>query len=186
MTDTIGFNNNARSKIEADITADATTITIPNGDYAYFLESDDDYYYAVLRNALYREIIKIDISASSSSAGLSVTRGQESTSGRVWAKGTQLFQSITADTYGNFVQEGGHRSTGADPNGVITPSYAGEKIMQTGIYDCEIVWWQSIDAVNTVWKQITADGCSIASETVYNSTADGTLKKRPGYLAITI
>ena len=153
-----GYNVKAITNITDEISAAATTIYIPEGEYKNFLPDTGDYVYLVLRNATYHEIIKVDVSASSAADGLSVSRNIGGTN-RAWSRGTAIFQVIVAEDLENFLQYGGERQIDYDPNDVLTPSYLGEKVIQTGLSPCQNKCWMARDGVNKVWDIVAGVEC---------------------------
>ena len=151
----VGFLNNFYTQITESITAAGVIASIPDADYTELLVLDEDYVYCLLRDDENREIIIIDINASSSADGLSIARGQESTVARAWSRGATIAQTITADAYGDFLQIGTSRSYGYDPNGSISPDYLGEKILQSSGEDISTRWWISKNDTDKQWLQLT-------------------------------
>lgn len=144
----IGFRNETKCQIKADITADATTILLNPSDYPPYLKSPGDYVYGILRNSQNIEVVKIDVSASNE-YGLNVARAQESTSARAWSRGSYLYQEMTAATLDALLQKAVFRTVATTPVGSLTPEYLGEKVYQsTG------AWWKSTGLTNTDWKLI--------------------------------
>jgi photosystem II stability/assembly factor-like uncharacterized protein len=121
-----------------------------------FIRVDGDYHYVMLRGPAARELIKIDI-ANSTDGILNVERGQGGTIAIAWPAGTLLFNSTHEDHYNSIVQRGG-RTIDYNPNEVLVPLYAGEKIYQDGPAGCER-WWKSFDGINAYWDLITGDKC---------------------------
>ena len=68
----VGFRNITKCQIRGKISASDTTILLERtADYVPFISSPGDYVYAVLINQEYKEIVKINVS-SSSTYGLTV------------------------------------------------------------------------------------------------------------------
>ena len=155
----VGFKNITKCQIRGDISASDTTILLENtADYVPFISSPGDYVYAVLRDQQYKEIVKIDVAASST-YGLSVGRGQENTSARSWNRGSLFYQDLTADSLDILRQKEVFRTVTYNPNGIIAPAYAYEKIYQTGATACEKRWWKAITATHLVWMLIAGELC---------------------------
>ena len=151
----VGFLNNFYTQITESITAAGVIASIPDADYTELLVLDEDYVYCLLRDDENREIIIIDINASSSTDGLSIARGQESTVARAWPRGATLAQVITADNYGDFLQESSERSVGYDPTGVLSPQYLGEKVLQSTDNEASTRWWIAKNATDKKWLPLT-------------------------------
>lgn len=151
----IVFNNHAKSTLSADIESSDVLAPIQLADYSSFLatHADGSHLHCVIRNALYFEIVKVNITGSSPGQGLSVDRGQGGTAARDWPAGTLIYQELVADDYESFGQEAIFRTIDYNPNGVLTPSFAGEKVYQSDL----LLWWKSVDAVNTEWRLIVGE-----------------------------
>jgi len=155
----VGFRNITKCQTREKISASDTTIRLENtADYVPFISSPGDYVYAVLRDKQYKEIVKIDVSASSV-YGLSVARGHENTSARSWNRGSLFYQDLTADSLEVLRQKEVFRTVTYNPNGLTAPAYAYEKIYQTGATECEKRWWKSVNATNLVWVLIAGTIC---------------------------
>jgi len=156
---TVGFRNITKCQTKSKISASDTTIMLENtADYVPFISSPGDYVYAVLRDQQNKEIVKIDVSASSI-YGLSVERGQENTSAKSWNRGTLFYQDLTAESLDILRQKEVFRTFTYNPNGIVAPAYANEKIYQTGATACEKRWWKSINATHLVWVLIAGTIC---------------------------
>jgi hypothetical protein len=157
------FNNRAISHLSFPITDEDSEIRIPWQDFNSFMRSNarsGDSMIAILRGPIEREIVGIDLVNSFSGTTdkyLKVARGQGGTSSMAWPAGTLLFISTHADHYESLFQPEGTRQIDYNPNGVLSPLYAGEKIFQYG--GCEIRWWMSFDAVNPYWHLIAGLPC---------------------------
>jgi len=155
----VGFHNITKCQISSDISASDTTILLENiADYVPFTASPGDYVYAVLIGHGHSETVKIDVAASSTS-GLSVARGQESTTARAWKRGTLFYQELTATALALLRQKEVFRTVTYNPNGITAPAYANEKIYQTGDDACEKRWWKSVDDTYLVWMLIAGTIC---------------------------
>jgi len=150
----VGFLNKFYTKIAGAITAAAVIITIPDTEYRSLLELDQDYVHALLRDKTNREVVIIDVAASTYS-GLSVLRGQESTVARAWPRGSTIAQVVTADNYEDFLQVGSERSVGYDPTGVLSPQHLGEKVLQLTDNDASTRWWIAKNATDKKWLPLT-------------------------------
>lgn len=155
------FNNRAVSHITQSISSGDTQIRVPWSDFPMFMRKNSfDYMLVVLRGPVEREIVKIDIAASEDDEVdkyLVVERGQGGTGSQDWPAGTLIFLSTTADHYGDLVQPDSIRQVDFNPNGVISPNFAGEKIYQYS--GCEIRWWQSFNAIDPYWHLIAGEPC---------------------------
>lgn len=163
MTDLILFNNKGFSHLTASIGVFETELRVAWNDYQNFIVPDadsGDLIYAILRDPVDREIVAIDIFNSVDGLNdkyLKVIRAQGGSSAKAWPSGTLLFLSTHADHYEALFQPDSARQIDFNPNGVLSPNYAGEKILQyTG---CEIRWWMSFDAVNPYWQLIAGEPC---------------------------
>lgn len=115
---TVGFKNITKCQIKSKISASDTTILLENtADYVPFISSPGDYVYAVLQDQYHKEIVKIDVSASSI-YGLTVGRGQESTTARIWNRGSLFYQDLTADSLDLLRQKEVFRTLTYNPNGI--------------------------------------------------------------------
>ena len=157
------FNNRGVSHLAFSIGSGDTEIRIPWEDFNQFMRStagELDTMMAILRGPVNREIVEIDLTNSFSGPVdkyLKVARGQGGTSAMDWPAGTLLFISTHADHYNACFQPDGTRQIDFNPNGVLSPNYAGEKILQYA--GCQIRWWQSFDAINPYWHLIAGLPC---------------------------
>lgn len=169
------FNNRAVSHLAQAINSSATQIKIDAKDYELFNRlgaGADDFMFCVLRGPEDREIVKIipDQGAYPPAANtfLKCERGQGGTAAEDWPAGTLIFLSTVADHYSEIVQRGNIRQVDYNPNGVLSPLFHGEEILQYA--GCEIRWWKSIDATNPYWHLIAGEPCG--TEEFVNPTGD--------------
>lgn len=165
------FNNRAVSHLEKKISASDTAIQIARKDYDLFnryAAGGEDFMFCVLRGPESREIIKIipDESTYGPEWLLICERGQGGTDAQAWPAGTLIFLSTTADHYNSIIQRGNIRTVGFNPNGVISPLYQGEKILQD--LGCGVRWWQSFNDADPYWHLIAGEPCE--GETFENPT----------------
>lgn len=113
--------------------------------------------YALIRGAINREVVKIDVSASINEM-LKVARGQGGTTANAWPAGALLFNSTNEDHYNAIIQLGENRTIDYNPNEILAPLYAGEKIYQNAPAGCER-WWKAFNGVNPYWDIITGEPC---------------------------
>ncbi len=156
---TIIFTNKALSYLKSSINATDTQLQIGDADYSQFFEAGDGDLYAILRGPTAREIVKIDLSASKYGSYLTVERGQGGSTAAAWPQGTKLFESTHADHYNRILQPGDYRTIGYNPNEILTPLYAGEKVYQDSPSGCER-WWKAYNGVDKYWDIITGAPCS--------------------------
>lgn len=158
------FNNRGVSHLSFPITDSETELRIPWEDFNQFMRSNAravDRMMAILRGPVNREIVEIDLNNSFSGPTdkyLVVARGQGGTSSMEWPAGTLLFLSTHADHYEACFQPDSTRQIDFNPNGVLTPDYQGEKILQYA--GCDIRWWQSFDDTNPYWHLIAGEPCA--------------------------
>lgn len=157
------FNNRGVSHLSFPVTDSDTELRIPWEDFNSFMRSNaaaGDILYAVLRGPEFREIVAIDLVNSFSGVTdkyLKVARGQGGSNAMAWPAGTLIFISTHAGHYEACFQPDGARQVNYNPNGALTPNYAGEKVFQYA--GCEIRWWMSFDAVNPYWALIAGEPC---------------------------
>jgi hypothetical protein len=113
--------------------------------------------YALIRGPVNREIVKIDASGSLNE-NLKVDRGQGGTSANAWPLGALLFNSTNEDHYNSIIQRGENRVIDYNPNQVLSPLYAGEKIYQDSPAGCER-WWVSFNGTDPYWDIFTGQAC---------------------------
>ena len=160
----INFNNRGVSHLQFAIGVSSTEIRIPWADFSQFINPqaiDGDTMWAVLRDPIVREIVKIDLANSNlneATAFLKVERAQGGTTAQMWPAGTLIFLTTHADHYEILFQPDGTRQIDFNPNGVVSPLYRGEKILQYA--GCGVRWWMSFDAVNPYWQLIAGEPCA--------------------------
>ena len=150
---TISFKNSARSGITAAIGTSDTTISINSADWGNFMagRAAGTEFYCTLRSANNREIVLVDVDASSS-PNLSVSRGQEATIASEWPLGTLIYQDITAATLA-FDQQTAFRQGAFNPNATLTSDYFGEKFYQSDLQ----LWWKSVAFGTQEWRLIVGE-----------------------------
>jgi hypothetical protein len=147
-----------------------TQISIRINEFDQILSYDGDVY-LMLRGPVYRELVKVDQSLSSWGNYLKIARGQGGTQARAWPRGALLFATTHEDHYNSILQAGESRTIDYNPNQILSPLYAGEKIYQSGPSGCER-WWKSFNAVNPYWDIITGDPCAAEEYTDIGWTYD--------------
>jgi hypothetical protein len=105
--------NNAYSTLAASITSSATSITLTSGEGARFpaLTSPDYFYATLLDSANNLEIVKC---TARSTDVLTVTRAQESTTGRAYTSGDRIELRITAGVLDAIAEMGGGATGGGN------------------------------------------------------------------------
>jgi photosystem II stability/assembly factor-like uncharacterized protein len=154
---TIGLTHKAVGHLKEAILLTATEITLILNEYEQVLAAPDDVY-LMLRGPVYRELVKVDLSASVWGQYLTIARGQGVTSARAWPVGTLLFATTHEDHYNSIIQAAGNRTIDYNPNEILTPLYGGEKVYQTDPAGCER-WWKSFNGVDPYWDIITGAAC---------------------------
>jgi photosystem II stability/assembly factor-like uncharacterized protein len=155
----IGFTHKAVAHLLAAILVGTTEIKVHLTEYGQVLSVADGDVYLMMRGTVNRELIKVDVSASEWGSSLTIARGQGGTTARDWPVGTVLFATTHADHYNSIIQAGENRTIDYNPNEVLTPLYAGEKVYQDAPAGCER-WWKSYNGVNPYWDIITGEPCS--------------------------
>lgn len=93
------YANFAESEIQVAMTAGQTTLQVATADASKFPSPGaNQAFRAVIYNNTQREIVECSIRSGNI---LTVTRGQESTAGQVWAAGAKIALTITAGIVGN-------------------------------------------------------------------------------------
>ena len=69
-----------------------------------------------------------------------------------------LFASTHADHYNSIIQRGENRVIDYNPNEILNPLYAGEKVYQDSPAGCER-WWKSFNDTDPYWDIITGQAC---------------------------
>jgi hypothetical protein len=156
----IGFAHKIVAHIAGAIESGDTQISIiETFVYSEALTNVADHIYLMLRGPIYRELVKVDISASSWGNYLTVARGQGGTSARAWPLGTVLYATTHEDHFNAIIQSGENRIVDYNPNEILSPLFAGEKIYQSGPSGCER-WWVSYNGTDAYWSLITGAPCS--------------------------
>ena len=153
----IAFAHKAIGHLLAAIGTTDTQLKVDNQVFESFIRIPGDDKYAILRDPVNREIVKIDV-AGSSSPLLTVARGQGGTSAKSWKTGALLFASTHADHYNAILQRGDCRTIDYNPNEILSPLYAGEKVYQNSPAGCER-WWKSFNGSDPYWDIITGAKC---------------------------
>jgi photosystem II stability/assembly factor-like uncharacterized protein len=154
---TIGFAHKAIGHLLAAVGTSDTELKVDSQVFESFIRIPGDDKYAILRDPVNREIVKIDI-AGSTSPILTVARGQGGTSAKSWKTGALIFASTHADHYNSIIQAGAYRTIDYNPNEILSPLYAGEKVYQNSPAGCER-WWKSFNGADPYWDIITGDPC---------------------------
>lgn len=146
------FNMNAVSVLSSGVSAVATALPILSGDIPNFISghASGGWFYAVIRDATRKEIVKVNIAGSSRYAGLNVERGQQGTTAVAWQAGAAVYQDITATDLEALLQKEVFRTIDYIPDGVLVPAYRGEKVYQSDLQ----LWWKAVDGTNTDWRLI--------------------------------
>jgi hypothetical protein len=164
----IGFTNKAVAHLSAAITAVATQISVHGLEYGAILSAYGDSVFLMLRGPVNRELIKVDIDASVWGGPLSnyltVERGQGGTAAQAWPVGSMMFATTHEDHYTEIIQRGENRVIDYNPNQVLSPLYAGEKIYQDSPAGCER-WWKSYNGADPYWDIITGQACGAETYT---------------------
>lgn len=154
---TIGFAHKAAAHLEVAIGTSDTALVVDPQAFEAIIRTPGTSIYAILRDPVNREIVKIDVDASYSPV-LTVTRGQGGSTPSAFKVGALLFASTHADHYNSILQRGFNRTIDYNPNEILTPLFAGEKIYQDGPAGCER-WWKSFNGVDPYWDIITGVKC---------------------------
>jgi len=114
--------NNAYSTLAASITSSATSITLTSGEGARFpaLTSPDYFYATLLDSANNLEIVKC---TARSTDVLTVTRAQESTTGRAYTSGDRIELRITAGVLDAIAEMGGNDKVFMENELIVTTNY---------------------------------------------------------------
>jgi photosystem II stability/assembly factor-like uncharacterized protein len=153
----IGLSHKATAHLLVAIGTTTTQLVIDAQAFESFIRVPGDSIYAILRDPINRELVKIDV-AGSTSPILTVTRGQGGSTPSAFKVGALLFASTHADHYNSIIQAGSARIVDYNPNEILSPLYAGEEIYQTGPAGCER-WWKSYNGVDAYWDIITGVAC---------------------------
>ncbi|MCK4252576.1 hypothetical protein KAX97_14100 [candidate division WOR-3 bacterium] len=141
------FNNFAQSRIVDAISASATSLTLIEGGVVNFLPgyvSTKEFYCTLVDASANREIIKV---TAISGDVFTIERGQDDSTARAWPAGSLIEQRLIATNVDRVIQKEGFRTVAYNPNGVLSASYPGEKIYQTGG-----TWWKNVSG--TIWQAI--------------------------------
>ena len=157
------FNNKGGSFLLSGISAAAVTADLMPGGAMAFLsgwESGEAMYLTITDASSNIEVVKVtDIYQDQ----LTVVRGQDNSTARIWPAGAVVAQRLTASDLGNFIQKIAFRSVTYNPNGVLTGAFDGEKVYQTGYNACQIRWWKNTGG-GTQWRLIAGAKCSEDTE----------------------
>ena len=154
---TIGLAHKIVAHIGAAISSSATQISVNLSEYGEILNAPGDYLYLLLRGPVNRELVKVDLADSFWGHYLTVERGQGGTNAVAWPFNSLLFSTTHKDHYNAIAQAGASRIIDYNPNEILSPLYAGEKVYQSTA-GCER-WWKSFNAVNPYWDLITGAPC---------------------------
>lgn len=156
---TIAISHKGLGHLLKAIGSSDVEIKLKKAEAQAFINLTGDYIYALIRGPIDREIVRIDISSSSSRNGkLAIARGQGGSTASSWPRGTLIMATTNADHYNSIIQRGIHRQIAYNPNEILTPLYAGEKVYQTAPAGCER-WWKAFNAVNPYWDIFTGEPC---------------------------
>jgi hypothetical protein len=156
------FNNRAVSHLIKAVDSGDTELRITQADFEQFNRygaGSDDFMFCVLRGPTDREIVKIIPSQVNYAPDpyLVCERGQGGTPAEAWPAGTLIFLCTVADHYSELIQPDAIRQIEFNPNGVLSPNYAGEKVFQYA--GCAVRWWQSFNATDPYWHLIAGEPC---------------------------
>ena len=155
----IGLSHKAVAHLATAITDDATLIAVHPTEYEPILSAaPGDHIYLLIRGLAARELVKVTIDWAAWGGYLMIERAQGGTTAQAWPVGTMLFATTHADHFNSIIQAGG-RTIDYNPNEVLTPEYAGEKVYQSGPAGCER-WWKSFNGTDYYWDLITGSPCS--------------------------
>lgn len=156
------FNDAAYARLNADISASATSIDLisPNllqhnvNSFKKNWESGE-IFYAVITNAdRDLEVVKVtNISGNT----LTVERGQDGSTAQAWCRGSVIAQRLTAAVLDSFIQKEGFRTIYFNPNGLLTGDYPGEEVYESGSEACSTRWWKNIDTSR--WRLMAGTTC---------------------------
>lgn len=153
------FNNVAYGRIKGGISASATTIELYPGHILSFLPgwvSGKEFYLTITDSSANVEIVKVT-ALNSETNDLTVERGQDGLSARQWYDGSVICQRLVAANCERLIQKESFREVAYNPNGVLSASYLGEKVYQSGPTDCEKRWWKN--TTGTKWRLIAGGIC---------------------------
>lgn len=154
----IGFTHKAVAHLAAAIGTSDTTIAVHLTEWESIFRAPEDSVYLMLRGPVNRELIKVDLSSSVWGEYLTIARGQGGTSAVAWPVGSMMFATTSADFYNEIEQRGANRIIDYNPNQVLTPLFAGEKVYQNSPAGCER-WWKSFNGVDAYWDLISGTPC---------------------------
>jgi hypothetical protein len=149
----IDIRNKVLTYLVAGVDDSANRLVINDGDYQTILTVKQDPQYLVIRGPSDREIVKVLPAESKVYEYLKVERGQGGTLAVAWPPGSRLFSSTTADFYNVIAQVGQARTIDYNPNEVLVPQYAGEKVYQTNAGYQR--WWKAYNDSDPYWDIIT-------------------------------
>lgn len=158
----IGISHKAVAHLATAIADDATMIAVHPTEYEPILSAaPGDFVYLLIRGPANRELVKVTVDWAAWGGYLTIARGQGGTTARAWPAGSMLFATTHADHFNSIIQSGA-RTIDYNPNSILAPLYAGEKIYQSGPAGCER-WWQSYNGVDSYWSLITGAPCGAES-----------------------
>lgn len=142
----IVFYNRLVSLLAEDAAIDDETMTITDttGWPTDFTGTET---YATLRNAEGQsEVVLI---TGRTGEVINVSRGQQSTTAKVWSAGSIIQARPLAYALGLGLQKAVYRDMEGSPLGVVTPAYVGEKL-----FNLEGYWYMATGATSADWKVI--------------------------------
>lgn len=154
---TIGFAHKAVAHLLVAITASDTALVVDPQAFEALIRIPGDYIYAILRDPVNRELVKIDI-AGSTNPVLTVARGQGGSTPSAFKVGALVAVTTHEDHYNAIIQAGSSRTIDYNPNEILSPLYAGEKVYQDSPAGCER-WWKAFNGSDPYWDIITGAKC---------------------------
>lgn len=154
---TIALAHKAAGHLKTAVSSSDTSFVVDVQVFEDFVRVTGDDIYVMLRGPVNRELVKIDV-AGSVSPVFTVARGQGGTIAVAWPVGALIFPTTHEDHYNSITQAGYARTIDYNPNEILSPNFAGEKIYQSSPAGCER-WWKSFDGVNPYWDIITGAPC---------------------------
>ena len=170
------FSVLANGHLKAEITSGSGTITLEPGEIFPFIVNwlaSKNMYLTITDVTGEKEIVKV---TGISGDILSVTRGQDGTAARLWYAGSIVSQRGVATDFTSFLQKGDERMIAYDPNGILTAAYPGEKVIETGLSECQNRAWKNFSG--TTWHLIAGEECAEVIEDIYGSANDGWVRNQ--------
>lgn len=170
------FLNKFWTRLDADLTNSATSLTVTEGAGKLInaaIGSSKEMYLTIRNKADDIEIVKCTAVDGDT---LTIERGQDGTTADDWYAGDIIDFRLTAAILESFRQQAVYRDIAYNPNGVLTGSYSGEEVRETGSWDCQNRWWKNTSAKR--WKLIAGSACDWETED------DGLIKDLAGQLLL--